>query len=88
MEAAIAKVFPDIIHRICRWHVVNKLSSPLNELYVTHEKRNFKGKFNSVLNHPLTPGLCSLPKFLSPNFTILLSHQIFYLMHGALNVDK
>ena len=33
-------------------------------------------------------GLCSLPKFLSPNFTIHLSHQIFYLMHGALNVDK
>ena len=56
MEVAIAKVFPDIIHRICRWHVVNKVTSSLNELYVIHERRNFKGKFQSVLNHPLTPG--------------------------------
>ena len=56
MEVAIAKVFPDIIHRICRWHVVNKVTSSLNELYVLHERRNFKGKFQSVLNHPLTPG--------------------------------
>ena len=48
MEVAIAKVFPDIIHRICRWHVVNKVMSSLNELYVIHERRNFKGKFQSV----------------------------------------
>ena len=31
---------------------------------------------------------CVVPTFLSPNFTIHLSHQIFYLMHGALNIDK
>jgi len=33
-------------------------------------------------------GLCLVPKFLSPNFTIHLSHQIFCLMYGALNVGK
>ena len=32
--------------------------------------------------------LCLVLKFLSPNFTIYLSHQIFCLMHGALNVVK
>ena len=32
--------------------------------------------------------LCLVPKFFSPNFTIHLSHQIFCLMHGALNVGK
>jgi len=54
MEAAIAKEFPNIIHRICHWHVVNKIMPFLNELYVTHEKKNFKEKFHSVLNHQLT----------------------------------
>jgi len=33
-------------------------------------------------------GLCLVLKFLSPNFTIHLSHQIFCLMHRALNVGK
>ena len=33
-------------------------------------------------------GLCLVQKILSPNFTIHLSHQIFCLMHGALNVGK
>ena len=32
--------------------------------------------------------LCLVLKFLSPNFIIYLSHQIFYFMYGALNVDK
>ena len=35
-----------------------------------------------------SPWLCSVPKFLCLNFTIHLSHQISYLMHEALNVDK
>ena len=32
--------------------------------------------------------VCLVPKFLSPNFTIHLSHQISYLMYGGLNVGK
>jgi len=56
MEAAIKKEFPGITHKICRWHVINKLSANLNELYSMYEKQDFKEKINSVLNHPLTPG--------------------------------
>ena len=55
MEASI-KEFLGITHKICRWHVVNKLSANRNELYSMYEKEDFKEKFNSVLNHPLTPG--------------------------------
>ena len=32
--------------------------------------------------------LCLVSKFLSPNFTIYLSHQISCLMHEALNIGK
>ena len=56
MESAIKKEFPGITHKICRGHVVNKLSANLNELYSMYEKEDFKEKFNYVLNHPLTPG--------------------------------
>ena len=56
MEAAIKKEFSGITHKICRWHVVHKLSPDLNELYGRYEKENFKEKIRSVLNHPLTPG--------------------------------
>ena len=56
MEATIKEEFPGITHKICRWHVVNKLSTNLNELYSMYEKEDFKEKINSVLNHPLTPG--------------------------------
>ena len=38
--------------------------------------------------HHATKKLAVLPKFLTPNFTIHLSHQIFYFIHGVLNVDK
>ncbi|WVZ90258.1 hypothetical protein U9M48_036573 [Paspalum notatum var. saurae] len=55
MAVAVEKEFPGVIHRICRWHVVNKHTTHLNELYALHEKRSFREKFNSVLNHPLTP---------------------------------
>ena len=33
-------------------------------------------------------GCVLVPKFHPPNFTIQLSHQIFYLVYGALNIDK
>jgi hypothetical protein len=32
--------------------------------------------------------VCLVPKFLFPNFTIYLSHQIFCLIHKVLNVNK
>lgn len=55
MAAAIVKVFPESVHKICRWHMVNKHRPALNALYAMHEEKDFKAKFNSVLNHPLTP---------------------------------
>jgi hypothetical protein len=55
MEGAIAKEFPEVRHRICRRHVVNKVMPNLNVLFKEHADRDFKENFNSVLNHPLTP---------------------------------
>lgn len=55
MEVAIGLEFPGVIHRICCWHVVNKHMPKLNEIFSLYEKENFKEKFRSVLNHPLTP---------------------------------
>jgi hypothetical protein len=54
MPAAIKEVFPGTIHRLCKWHILFKYSAQLNELYSTYSKRDIKGKFYSVINHPLT----------------------------------
>lgn len=54
MAAAIGKEFPGIIHKICRWHVVNKHRPLLNNLFALHAEGHLKDKFDSVLNHPLT----------------------------------
>lgn len=54
MPPAIEKVFPGTIHRLCVWHILNRFQSQLNELYSLYGKREFKSKFNSVINHPLT----------------------------------
>jgi hypothetical protein len=54
MPAAIEEVFPGTIHRLCKWHILSKFSAQLKELYSTYSKRDFKGKFYSVINHPLT----------------------------------
>lgn len=55
MPAAIKVVFPDTIHRLCLWHVINKYQPLLNDLYARFEKLNLKEKFHSVIHHPLTP---------------------------------
>ncbi|XP_062183223.1 uncharacterized protein LOC133887306 [Phragmites australis] len=53
MKVAIPEMFPGIVHRLCRWHVVNKVQTKLNELYELHKE--LKDVFNSTINHPLTP---------------------------------
>ncbi|RCV30530.1 hypothetical protein SETIT_6G102800v2 [Setaria italica] len=55
MGVVIAKEFPGVVHKICRWHVVNKHMPHLTNLFGMYAKKNFKDKFYSVLNHPLTP---------------------------------
>jgi hypothetical protein len=54
MPVTIKEVFPGTFHRLCKWHILSKFSAQLNELYSTYSKREFKGKFYSVINHPLT----------------------------------
>ncbi|CAL4981349.1 unnamed protein product [Urochloa decumbens] len=55
MAVAIEKEFPGVVHKICRWHLVNKHMPQLINLFGMYANKNFKEKFNSVLNHPLTP---------------------------------
>jgi hypothetical protein len=55
MPDAIHVVFPNSIHRLCLWHVLNKYQPLLNELYARFTKQDFKEKFRSVVHHPLTP---------------------------------
>nr|TKW09389.1 hypothetical protein SEVIR_6G091300v2 [Setaria viridis] len=55
MGMVIAKEFPGVVHKICRWHMVNKHMPQLTNLFGMYVKKNFKDKFYSVLNHPLTP---------------------------------
>ena len=57
MEAAIAE-FPNIIHRICHWHVVNKIMPFLNELSSFSPSGPANSFFSSRLSparHPLRP---------------------------------
>uniref|UniRef100_K4AM20 Protein FAR1-RELATED SEQUENCE n=1 Tax=Setaria italica TaxID=4555 RepID=K4AM20_SETIT len=54
MGVAIAKKFSGVVHKICRWHVVNKHMPQLTNLFGMYAKINFKDKFYSMLNHPLT----------------------------------
>lgn len=55
MPAAIRVVFPDAVHRLCLWHVINKYQPLLNELYALFKEKKFQEKFRSVIYHPLTP---------------------------------
>jgi hypothetical protein len=55
MALAVGKEFQGVVHKICRWHVVNKHMPQLIGLFGLYGKRHFKEKFYSVLNHPLTP---------------------------------
>ncbi|CAL5000205.1 unnamed protein product [Urochloa decumbens] len=53
MAEAIKLEFPGVIHRLCRWHVTNKVQPQLNDLAAVH--KGFNEKFSSAINHPLTP---------------------------------
>ena len=53
MAAAIPKVFPKTVHRLCRWHMLKKYKEELRKLYKAHSE--LKDKLHTVINHPLTP---------------------------------
>ncbi|WVZ84959.1 hypothetical protein U9M48_031925, partial [Paspalum notatum var. saurae] len=54
MPVALGRVFPNIIHRLCLWHVQNRFMPFLNELYDRFKDDDFKSQFHSIIHHPLT----------------------------------
>ena len=53
MKAAIALVFPDAIHRCCKFHVVIKACEKFGWLINSSEE--FANEFDSCINHTKTP---------------------------------
>jgi hypothetical protein len=54
MPVALRRVFPNIVHMLCLWHVQNRYMPFLNELYACYVEADFKTKFQSIVHHPLT----------------------------------
>ena len=53
MKAAIALVFPDVVHRCYKFHVVSKACEKLGWLINSSEE--FANEFDSCINHTETP---------------------------------
>ena len=53
MALAIADVFKNTVHKLCRWHIMKKYREHLAYLYFLHD--DFKDEFTSILNWPLMP---------------------------------
>jgi hypothetical protein len=53
MANAIGRVFLETIHRLCRWHMLNKHTIELSKLYYLH--KGLEEKILIAVNHPLTP---------------------------------
>ena len=48
MALVIADVFKNIVHKLCRWHIMKKYMEHLVYLYYLHD--DFKDEFTSMLN--------------------------------------
>lgn len=53
MGNALLVVFPNTVHRLCRWHVWQSHKDGLRALFNLHD--GLKEKLLTVINHPLTP---------------------------------
>ena len=51
MRGAIDKVFPDAIHRNCRWHVMQNCTEKMGSYIATHPE--LKDAFNACVNNNL-----------------------------------
>ncbi|XP_020200703.1 protein FAR-RED IMPAIRED RESPONSE 1-like [Aegilops tauschii subsp. strangulata] len=53
MALAIPDAFGNMVHKLCRWHIMKKYREHLAYLYNLHKE--FKDEFTSILNWPLMP---------------------------------
>jgi hypothetical protein len=54
MEVAIAEVWPNAKHRVCKWHVLKKAKENLGNIY-SRKRSKFKDDFHEAINLPNTP---------------------------------
>lgn len=52
MALAIADVFPNTSHRVCKWHVLKKAKENLGNIY--SKRSSFKDELNKVINQSFT----------------------------------
>jgi hypothetical protein len=53
MNSAIALVFPDAVHKCCKFHVVSKACEKLG--WLINSSKEFANKFDYCINHTETP---------------------------------
>lgn len=49
---AVVRVFPEVNHHYCMWHIQKKVPEHLN--YIYHEHREFKNQFHKCIHQSIT----------------------------------
>jgi hypothetical protein len=53
MAVAVGRCFPGIIHRLCRWHILNRHSDPLNTIFA--QRAQIEPDMMLCINQTYTP---------------------------------